>query len=191
MTTAGFSQIGINLLSVTGSTLPSLIKDMSQNGDETTFNANGDYSGALTEFIAAPSEDEVWAISTLRIQIVDAGTMDSGSYGNGITLTNGIRVIQTFDPDASPAADGQINFTPNFPVIDNGDWSRYTGNFTLANYGSGAEYLSWDYHLPQIVRLIGKKRQRLGVLLNDSFTGLIRQTFTVLGAIQQGGPNIG
>lgn len=190
MSSGGFNQTGINLLSANGQVLPTLFRYMSLDGDGVTFEATGDYSaGSGVEFYAAPASAETWMISHITIQVTDSGSMDAGSYGNGITLTNGIRVVQVFDQDAVPSASGEIDLTPDFPVLTNSEWSRYTGDFSLNEYGSGDEALTWVYVLPQIIKLDGLKGQRLGIRLNDDFTNLNHHTFSVQGAINRGAPS--
>ena len=66
---------------------------LSSVGDGTgTTDGIGDYSSSALSLKYAPTDTEKVSISRMIIKVQDTGTFDTADYGNGITLTNGIRV---------------------------------------------------------------------------------------------------
>ena len=70
-----------------------LFSFMTENNDSVTIDANKDYSDAglgRTAFVIKPKPGEVYRLSRLIVSYKDNGSFDSGTYGNGLVLTNGI-----------------------------------------------------------------------------------------------------
>ena len=133
----------------------------------------GDYSSAEQEFCIHPEDDEVLAVYKITVDVRDEGKFDSGSYGNGITLTNGIKLQIRFDGI-------EVDVVP-LTIKINPDWSRYCFDINLSNYGTGDETLNakWDFaSAGSPLWLAGKNvhpsnlTSRLCAVLNDDFTGL-------------------
>lgn len=74
-------------------------------------------------------------IVRLMFHIVDSGKLNSGFYGNDITMTNGIQLFYkrgafTFD------------ITDGFPIKTNVDWGRWCYDSNVSSYGTGNEALN-------------------------------------------------
>ncbi len=142
-------------------------------------NAIGDYSASVTDFkITAPAKH--WILLYRLIPYVkDNGSFDSGSYGNGITLTNGIKIVN--------GADGRPDFeiTGDTPIKVNPDWNRFAGIDTaLSEYGAGPETLNarWTFlRDSRFIILDGDLNEFVAIRLEDSFTGLLEHKFGIRG----------
>lgn len=137
--------------------------------------ATGDYSGGDTVYFRIqPPAGERWAISRLIFSLEDAGSIDSGGYGNGVALTNGIeiRVRQRSEGD-------RYLLTP-FPVLTNAEWAMLCHDLTRHDFGSGNEVLSgrWTFtkHGYPIV-LNGTFGDNIEIMLKDDFTNLVHHYF--------------
>jgi len=74
------------------------------NGDGTgTKSATGNYAESPVSFFIQPPAGEVFRLNRMLVHIEDSGTFDSGSYGNGITLTNGITVSKVISGHTNAA----------------------------------------------------------------------------------------
>ena len=95
-----------------------IFRFLDTNGDGTGItNAIGNYNVTPTEFFIKPLVGEVYEIDRLIIQIADNGSIDAGSYGNGISLTNGITLKKIDD-----LGNILIDLTNNAPILTNGAW---------------------------------------------------------------------
>lgn len=112
----------------------SIYQLLSTNGDGTgTANANGDYSSTPTSFKISSDEIERVEIWRMLVGIQDTGAFDAAKYGNGVTLTNGIKlrlmdkldqVIETYTPE---------------PIKSNGGWAFLCHDFNHLAMGTGDE----------------------------------------------------
>lgn len=173
--------VPIYATSSTGTQKTLLHQILSTNGDGTgTISAIGNYASAATEFYIQPAAGVVYRIARMIPHVVDAGSFDAGSYGNGITLTNGVLVQQKHD------AVIDVNLTP-LAILTNVDWGRYCFDIKVSTFGLGNESLGarWTFaKYGQYIRLVGDNNDRFTVILNDDFTDLVDQTFVVEGYIE-------
>ncbi len=141
-------------------------------------NAIGDYSSAEQIFFIQPSDIGTLRITRLMISIEDAGPIDAGAYGNGIDLVNGIQ-LQVRDNS------GVLNdLTDGVPIFTNAHWGRYTYDIKESSFGMGANYVlaRWSFIKSGItIRLQGVENERLTMVLNDDFSGLVSHRFLVQG----------
>ena len=160
-----------------------LFRFLDTDGDGTgTKEATGNYALAEEEFYIQPPDGESYFISRLIIEIKDAGSIDAGSYGNGITLTNGIQVQKK---DGSGVI---VDFTDGEPIITNADWAKFCYDVKTSEFGSGNNYVNvrWTFSkatggLKGGVFLDGSNNERFTVILNDNFSNLTGHTFMVQG----------
>jgi len=143
----------------------------------------GDYSGAETPFYIAPPAGEVFYLNRMIGGIVDAGSFDSGSYGNGITLTNGIacRLYRGGFAEANILLD----LFDGCRIKTNTDWARACYDFQVSSFGSGDEYgiFRWTYTKDGTdpIVLDGDRQDALALLFHDDFTDLKGHGFCVRG----------
>ena len=151
---------------------------LSSNGDGTgTSDAIGDYS-ATPLSLKISANDGYAFIERMIVKIEDSGTLDSGKYGNGIDITNGIRVYLK-----NRANQVMQEFTA-FPIITFGDWQGHCHDLNHINFGSGNEIVSVRWTFSKSGQPIGinfEAGEYLEVYLNDNFTGLVHHRFTVQG----------
>ena len=142
-----------------------------------TTNAIGDYSAVATSFKITDTSG--WgSIERIMISYRDTGSFDTELYGNGIALTNGLKV---FLKDTNDAV---IQEYTAFPIKTNGDWASHCYDWAYFDTGTGDNYASirWTFAKsgqPVIVKF--DQGEYLEVLLNDSFINLVEHKFIVQG----------
>lgn len=152
-----------------------IVGDGSGNTDVT-----GDYSSVEEIFYIQPPKSTFFILERMLIFIQDTGAFDADSYGNGISLANGIVVRVQDDSDTL------LNLTAGKPIKTNAQWTRLCYDVSLSNYGTGDESagVRWTFSKAgHPLRLDGSKNERLEVVLNDSFVDLVDHTFLVQGYI--------
>ena len=159
-----------------------LFRYLDTNGDGTgVISTDNNHSGAPVSYYIQPPTGEQYVISRMIIYFQDRGSIDSGAYGNGITLTNGIQVSVTTNNGATLIT----NMTGGQPIIYTTDWMKMCYDGSVFEDGSGAEAFSarWTFEKTgqRGVVLNGNNNDRLEVILNDNFSGLNEQTFFVQG----------
>ena len=140
-------------------------------------NMNGDGSTTPIDYYIEALEGERLLIARLVIHVVDGGTFDSGSYGNGITLTNGMQAF--YERNGV-----KYNITDGYPIKTNVDWGRWCFDLSLSTFGSGNQSLNarWtltNYGTPNGIIL--EEGDKLGIRVNDDMTDLIEQTIIAEG----------
>lgn len=150
------------------------------NGNGTgTVNAIGDFSAAPIDFFILPPVNVTMDIFRIIVQIVDSGPVDAGSYGNGITLTNGISLLRL--EGSTILQDLMVGV----PVLTNGNWGRFAFDVIDTSFGTGENYVvvRWTFNRGGApIRLIN---QSFAARLNDDFTGLNSHTFLVQGLLYE------
>jgi len=134
-----------------------------------TKNAKVDYSSTPTSYKYTADSSRVDMLERLNIYYSDSGSFDSGGFGNGSALTNGIVV------------NAQINgilytYTDGIPIKTNGFWNTLAGvDVRHEKYGAGDEYISVRFTMArsgQPAILDGSKGDYFEVVLNDNFSVL-------------------
>jgi len=151
------------------------------NGDGTgTKSAIGNYSSSATSFMIKPPDNYIYYLQRMIVMIEDGGAVDSGAYGNNITLTNGIHIHKSND-------DGVIlDFTDEFPIKTNADWGKLCYDVHNVNFGLGNEFVNvrWTFAKSGApLKIDGNRGEKFEVILNDNFSGLVSHTFNVQGTI--------
>ena len=139
--------------------------------------ANGNYSVAAGSFRLKHASG-IADIYRMIVMIEDAGAFDSGLYGNGIVLTNGIRVYLKNSLNVV-----MEEFT-GFPILTNGDWAGHCHDHEHHSFGSGNEVVSvrWTFDKSgQPLTVNFGAGEYLEVYLNDDFSGLVKHRFSVQG----------
>ncbi len=161
-----------------------LSRRFSQDGAGVTYNANGNYSGAAVYWELRPGAGLRWRVRRLLWAIEDAGTFDSGDYGNGINLTNGVQLRHVRGTGASPTV--LCNLTPD-PIITNAEISRYCYDVRLDVYGQGNEFLSARWTLAKMrgdgIILDGDQDDALRFTLEDNFSALVYHGWLAQGCV--------
>lgn len=145
--------------------------------------AIGDYSSVEKIFFIQPSDIQTLRITRLLVSIEDEGPADAGSYGNAIDLINGIQVQIRNNSGVL------IDLTDGSPIFTNSHWARYTYDVRSSSFGAGGMgmglnyvFARWSFLAAGIaLRLRGDQNERLSVILNDDFSGLVSHRFVVQG----------
>ncbi len=160
---------------------PVFLRQMDTVGDGSgTKNINQDYSaGSATLIKFAPTQKAF--ISTLTIQYSDNGAFQQNVYASlPSALTNGVRIdiYDQFDNVLVPLTDDQF-------VTMNLEWYTLGYRFIYNNWaGSNENTLVASLNFGDFgssIVLDGSQNQFIAVSVNDDFTSLSSQTFTVEG----------
>ena len=139
-----------------------------------TYNAIGDYSSTALDLSISPGEGRWLHIHSMSIKVEDTD-FDSGFYGDGITLTNGINVL------AVNGSGSEYSFTEE-PIMTNADWAMYCEHVEEINFGKGLPYLTAHWHFKEAGHpIILQNEDKFIVRLNDLFTGLTQHKFIIHG----------
>lgn len=151
---------------------------LDKNGDGTGGkDANEDYSITPDIFFIQPAAGKVFQISRMIVTMRDTN-MQWGQYGGLAALTNGVQV--RVQDDSSTL----IDITDGEKVKSNGAWGSRCFDAEISAPAAGDTFFHcrWTFALSgQFIRLEGDANERLEVVLNDNFTGLISHAFQVHG----------
>jgi hypothetical protein len=136
---------------------------------------------AGTEFVFDPatiSPAAKFKLTSICAFLIDAGSLDMSSYGNGITLINGVKIYVRKDGV-------ELDLMAGKPVFFNQQWAKHGWQTALANYGTGNESLQAIVHFETIfgagMELSAAAGDRVIVRLQDNFTGLVEHSFKIAG----------
>lgn len=148
-------------------------KDPDGDQSEANINMKGNYSDAgdgKTLFSIKAQPGEIIALYRVIATVRDGGSFDSGSYGNGIILTNGITFCYKNNfVETCPTA---------VPIKTNPDWGIYCYDTLVSSYGSGDETLQarWTFAKMGIPFILdGDIGAEVGVYVHDDISGLVSQ----------------
>lgn len=150
---------------------------LSTNGDGSgDIEAIGNYS-IPTEFYISPAENTTLELHRLLIHLTDTGSLDANSYGNGISLTNGVQLSVT---DSSGT-----RILTNPTIFTNSDWGKQCYDAQVLAFGQGDESLNarWTFTRAGVPFILKEPSHRLSIILNDDFTGLNEHNFIVQGNV--------
>ena len=152
---------------------------LSSNGDGTgTTNAIGDYSSTPLSLRLQLNEPELVKIRRMIVKVQDDGTFDAELYGNGITLTNGIRMYHR------NKTNDILEEITAFPIKSTGDWAGHCYDVNHFTFGTGDEIISvrWTFANSGLDLIVNfAEGEYIEILLNDDFTGLVEHKFQVQG----------
>lgn len=119
---------------------------MDSIGDGTgSINMSVDGSTTNQIFKIQANQGQILQLSRLLIFIQDSGTLDSGGFGNGSALTNGI-IFNTVRYAGTPEQEILPGFQENqLPIKLNQEFKALCHDAIFSNYGSGSQSLSWRY----------------------------------------------
>ena len=148
--------------------------------DSENTSAVGDYSTAEAYFDVKPPADETWDITRLITYIEDSGAFDSGGYGNGSVLANGIKIeLMQGDTVITDLIDAH-------PIKQNTHWKRLCYDIALSTFGTGNESLSarWTFtKAGAAIRLRGENSEKIRITVRDNHTNLVEQSFMFQGMV--------
>jgi hypothetical protein len=148
--------------------------------DSGTTSLIGNYSVEAVSAYIEPAENDYMVINRVIISIEDFGSFDSGGYGNGAALTNGITVNLRDKTEI-------VETLTAWPITQNGHWAGQCHDLTVHAFGSGNEFMSVRWTFGSAGRplvLNGSDGHRLEFVMNDDFSGLVAQRFFVQGYYQ-------
>ena len=134
-------------------------------------NVNGSITPVI--FRIKPEAGEILYLSRLLWYLRDTGTLDSGGFGNGVELTNGIDF---------GFYSGEVRYPQQFePIKTNGGWAKYCGpDVVPLTFGSGDEILSCRYSFYKDVDnqrnelpwLAESRDEEFRLIISDDLTGI-------------------
>ncbi|MCK5610913.1 hypothetical protein KAR91_54065 [Candidatus Pacearchaeota archaeon] len=153
------------------------------NGTGTKNAAALDGSSTPAILRIAPGPGEIFKITRLIPTVEDTGNLDSGGYGNGSALTNGIEVfVKRFVGEAGVTTLWDV--TDGIPIKTNAAWKTLCFDENLSTYGLGNQLVAWRYSFfydndgdPLI--LSGDNKEELQIVFNDLMTFLVNHYFRI------------
>lgn len=142
-------------------------------GDGTgSINANVDGSVTPVDFKVTIPAGKVGIVHRLIVTIRDSGSLDSGLYGNNITLVNGIDVIYK-DPYGNETVR-----SAQHPIKSNIDWAAYCYDVEIHPWGSGDQGMFARYTFTKDgAPLVLPAGSEYIIRINDDLTGLTAHHF--------------
>jgi hypothetical protein len=159
---------------------------VSSNGDGTgTVHATGNYSVTPLKLKITPPEGKVYRIHSLMLVVEDNGGFNSGYYGNGIVVTNGISIKLRDELDNVVS-----DFTNGEPIKTTGLMAHFFDRLEYINYGTGDEVvraiINFQESMGDFVEL--RYGESLEANFSDNFTGLIHHDLVAQGYILRSRP---
>ena len=149
------------------------------NGDGSgAYDMNGDYSAGAEIAYVQPGAGQILRLERVIVYMRDTGSFDTGGYGNGPELTNGI-ILRVQDNSGT-----LVNLTSQETIVTNGGWASYCHDCEVRAWGTGDEFLTlrWTFGKAGFpIRLVGDNNERLEFVLNDDFTNLVHHAFHLQG----------
>ena len=156
------------------------VQHMSLTGDGNgVTTAIGNYATPTDFYITPQNEKEVLNLIRLSLHVEDVGAVDSGAWGNNITLTNGIAIKLEEDHGATLVSD----LTSGENIKTTGQLSHYFCELNEYSFGAGNTYVSaiWSFLTCFGEPIELRYGERLTITLEDDFTDLVHQDFIVAG----------
>ena len=152
--------------------------DTTGDGSGTTNMAvNG--SSTSVVFKIKPDIGEIVNITRIMVYIEDAGTFDSGKWGNAVVLTNGINFSNKIEDVVSDIL--------GFNIKTHGDMSSVCFDISHETFGSGNEFVCYRWTFTKAgdaIQLQGEAdghADELQVTINDDMTDLVSQYIVAQG----------
>ncbi len=164
---------------------PNIARYLDVNGDGTgAIDAIGDYSVTPEEFYIQPPVGAVYELQRVIITIEDAGSIDSGGYGNNANpLANGIKVECRISGQPTRVLTAQVN------IKRTADWNSLCYDGQVADFGAGNSFYvaRWTFSKDGDPIRLGEN-DILAFVMNDNFSNvggqaLIGHRFLVKGKI--------
>jgi hypothetical protein len=150
-----------------------IYKWLRETGGSRDAAVNGSSTPEVFEWVAP--EDQA-LISRLIVSYVDTGTFDAALYGNGIILTNGIKV------EVIEADDTVLDLLDAEPIKSNGDWQSLSYDFAYNDIGTGDNVATIRWTFSRAGRpLVLHAGDRFRVTIQDDLTGLTSHYFQIQG----------
>lgn len=119
-----------------------------------------------------PPANEVWDLHSSTLHVEDNAKLSIATYGNGITLVNGIDLRVANDTGSRTLLGGQT-------IKELTHWQRYLNPADFRDFGNDGETytIRADFLITgEPIRLVGADNARIEIVLNDNFTGLVSHT---------------
>lgn len=142
---------------------------------------DADVNGAVTpvEFIYEVPAGDTLEWERIIIFIEDTGSFDSGLYGNGIALTNGIKV-EVHDSEGNVILD----LVDGETVHTNGEWQALCHDFLPTAIGQGNEVASVRWTVAKSgAPVVVKSGCKVVVTIQDNLAGLEKHWFQIQGVL--------
>ena len=154
----------------------------------------GDYSSAPVDFIYQAPSGRIAALTRVIIRMADSTSLDpdvyaGGSLGGGVdVLTNGITVSVKRSDDSviqylhSNTVSNVVGAAPE-PIKINADWASLCYDFNIVPDTGNQQDIGlfrWTFARAGMP-LILSNQEKFCITVNDNFTGIIEQTFTLQG----------
>lgn len=152
------------------------------NGDGTgSKQVTLDHSGAPVQYYLEPSGSQKFYVQRLIVSVYDTVGMALEKYGNLTVLTNGLLLEKR-----AGATIVEHDLLDGVPVKDNLSWSAVAHEAALLQWGTTNECLRVVLNFDDMgadLELLASNSERLTLVAEDDFTGLLGHTFMAQGYV--------
>jgi hypothetical protein len=144
-----------------------------------SINLNVDGSVTPVIFRIAPAPGQILFLSRIIFFLEDAGSIDSGGFGNGAALTNGLDF--RFRYDVGLPSEGSYPDPTFFPIKKNIDWAAYCYDVQTYTWGQGNEGLGARYTFARDVNgndsqlpwLADSRKEEFQIVVRDNLSTIV------------------
>jgi len=126
-----------------------------------------------------PGPAEVFVIDKLTILIRDNAILDMNTYGNNITLANGI-IIRVMTGISTL----MVDLTDGVAIHNNGDYLDHCDDWDVKSTGGGQQHLQVIWKFDKKIRLDGANNDRLEFVIQDNISNISEHRGKVQGYIE-------
>jgi hypothetical protein len=140
-------------------------------------------NGSVTavEFEWVNDKSTICHVNRLILHYVDTGTFDAAKYGNGVTLTNGIKLELIADDGATVVLD----LLDGFPIKTNSEWAAVAYDWKSIDIGTGDDAATVRFTFGNSGdALYVAPGEAVRMTVQDDLTGLTSHTAKIQGWIE-------
>ena len=156
---------------------PRFMDSVGDGSGSTSCNVDGSSTPQI--FRVKPAPGEILYLSRIIWFLEDNGSIDSGGFGNGAELNNGIEF--KFAYDVGLPSEGYYPDPTFFPITKNIHWAAYCYDVQVWTWGSGNQGLGARYTFAKDVNgvtaelpwLSDARKEEFHLIVNDDLSGIV------------------
>jgi len=140
-------------------------------------NLTADYSGQAVNISFSPSAGTIIRIQEFAVILEDANINNEGQYGGINELTNGLHIYAILNGT-------RIDIDNDIHITHNGQFRYLFSEIELDDLTGGNDWFKANFHFHDTgttLRLVGDTNDTFIIQIQDDFTGLNEQRFTITG----------
>lgn len=160
----------------TAGPVPRFVVEFMQN-DTGSINISADYSGQAVNISYGPVPGTIVRIQEFAVILEDGNINNEGQYGGINALTNGLHIYAILNGS-------RIDIDNGVHIKHNGEFRYLFSEIDLDDLTGGNDWFKANFHFHDTgttLRLVGDTNDTFIIEVNDDFTGLDEQRFTITG----------